>query len=473
MSEKPNILFINTDQQTYDAISAYDNAWIKTPNMDALVEQGTSFTRSYCTDPVCASARTSWYTGLFSSETGVTFNGGHLHEDIADIGQILNNGGYQAFHSGKWHVDGRDVKKSFKTLYYGNVRIGAGGGEYYDSMITNTALEFLTTYKGADPFYLQLGYINPHDVCEYGHAYEEKEIPDPIAQGILQASDLPPFPSNFDYDERETVLHRVMRRDDESVIHWPILQKARHFSELQWRYFAWALYRFVEKVDAEIGLVLSALEASSFKDNTLIIFTADHGEAAGRHQMFQKFSPYEESIRTPLIIASLGNSIPINKGSSTNALVSGLDLPATICDYANLALPEGTHGRSLKPLVESQTTPWRDFLYTEFNYWGRVLMNDQYKYVTEYKPKEVEDYIPPGPDNAEYGLEQLFDLKSDPLETHNLAEDAPHQDAKKIMSATLAEHERTLTRRPLLPGSPRNTVDKWGERLRQRWASFS
>ena len=93
MNKRPNILFINTDQHSWDAISAYGNPYLRTPNVDELHRNGTSFRRSFCTDPVCAAARSSWTTGLYTSETGVPFNGGYLHPEIPDLGQCFNAGG--------------------------------------------------------------------------------------------------------------------------------------------------------------------------------------------------------------------------------------------------------------------------------------------------------------------------------------------------------------------------------------------
>ena len=117
---RPNIIFINTDQQTYDCLSAFGNPFLNTPNMDSLVENGTTFVKSYSTDPVCAPARSSWATGLYSSETGVSANGCRMYDaSIPDTGQILNANGYNAYHTGKWHVPGRDVRKSFRCLYFG------------------------------------------------------------------------------------------------------------------------------------------------------------------------------------------------------------------------------------------------------------------------------------------------------------------------------------------------------------------
>ena len=326
MSARPNILFINTDQHTWDAISAYGNTWLRTPNIDRLHENGASFMRSYTTDPVCAPARASWITGRYASECGTPFNGGFLHDDIPDLGETLRAGGYNTFHCGKWHVDGRAAERGFNVLYLGRRRIGAGGAEFYDPASTHAALDFLTSYSDEKPFYLQVGFVNPHDVCEYLHNYEEKAIPGPLEQGVFAEDALPPLPTSFDYDERETVLQIVSRRTEAPLIHSAILNGIRDFGALEWRMFLRDYYRYVEKVDQEIGWVLSALERSRLRDNTLIIFSVDHGEAAGRHRMFQKFTLYEESVRVPFIVASCGERFGISKGSFDRVhLVSGVD----------------------------------------------------------------------------------------------------------------------------------------------------
>jgi arylsulfatase A-like enzyme len=307
-------------------------------------------------------------------------------------------------------------------------------------------------------------------VCEYGHNFEEKLIPDPVAQGILNADELPPLPANFHYDEPETMTHRVARRDDDCLIHWPILRRTRSWSELQWRSLAWNLYRLVEKVDAEIGMVLAALEATGHADDTLILFTADHGEAAGQHQMFQKFTLYEESARVPFIAACLGDGVELPKGGyDREHFISGVDVFPTVCDYAGVAPLPGLPGRSIRPLLEGDATAWRAHALVESNYWARAIITGRYKYVTEYRPRELEDYLPPGPGDAVLGLEQLFDLQHDPGETRNLAGDSGLTGVIADCRRRLAETERSLQRRPLRPGSPRTVVERWGSRLRQRW----
>lgn len=470
MNDRPNILFINTDQHTWDAISAYGNPYLNTPNIDLLHRNGTSFKKSYCSDPVCAAARSSWATGLYTSETGVPFNGGQLHPDISDIGQILRNHGYRAFHCGKWHVPGRNVRDSFEVLYYGKQNIGAGGAAYYDSASTHAVADFITNYDGKEPFYLQIGYIDPHDVCEYLHNHEEKHIPNPLEQGTLTEDDLPPLPENFNYDERETVLHRVCRRVDDALIHAPILKAVRNWDEFHWRYLRWNYYRFIEKVDAEIGRVLTILKQTPFCDNTVIIFSADHGEACGSHQMFQKFALYEESVRVPFIISCLGEGVAITKEHlDEKYFVSGVDLFPTVCDYASIDIPETCQGMSLRPLVEGKNIPWRQYAYIESNYWGRSIVTDKHKFITEYKPKEIEDFLPPGPDAEQLGRIQLFESTNDPYETVNLVDSPEHQDVINSCREKLLDQESQLNRREIVHQNPKRTIRNWGNRLREYW----
>ena len=215
--ERPNILFINTDQQTWNVVSAYGNPHVRTPHMDRLHRNGTSFMRSYCADPVCSASRASWMTGRYTSENGVCFNAGLMHEDIPDLGQILNRNGYDAVHCGKWHIGGRSVRDSFQNLYTGNRDIAAGGAEYYDRVSTHALIDFLDSRNSSQPFYLQIGLVNPHDICEYEHTHEFKAIPGPEAQGFSPDA-LPPLPENFDYDERETVVQQVFRRGKQPLL---------------------------------------------------------------------------------------------------------------------------------------------------------------------------------------------------------------------------------------------------------------
>lgn len=470
---KPNILFINTDQHNFDAISAYGNKWVETPNIDRLHANGISFTRSYCSDPVCAPTRASWMSGLYTSENGVPFNDGSLHDDITDLGELLSGGGYNTYQCGKWHVDGRDINRGFTDLYSGKRPIVASAGELYDAPSTHAAIDLLATYQDEKPWYLQIAYVNPHDICEVGHNYEHNDvrrIPGPLEQGVFTEEELPPVPGNYHYDTDETVLQIVSRRIDEPLIHGWQNRYLKHWSELQWRMHRWNYYRLIEKVDQEIGLLLAALEASPFKDNTLIIFSTDHGEAAGSHRMFQKFTLYEESVHVPFIVSSLGGSPSVPKNTfDREHFVSSVDLLPTVCDYAGVPAPAQVSGKSVRPLVENQEAGWRDHAYIESNYWGRAVIGERYKYVTEYIPVEDEDFVPPSADNRERGREQLFDLETDPFETRNLAGDAEMTDVVGRMRAELKRIESTIRRRKITEDGPQRTITRWGEKILEYW----
>ena len=473
MTARPNILFINTDQQAWDAVSGGGNPYLATPNLDRLRTQGLSFDRSYCTDPVCSPARASWMTGRYTSEAGVPSNGGWLHDDIPDLGQILTAAGYDACHAGKWHVPGRDVRESFRTLYFGKDAIGAGGADYYDPATTHAVLDFLAHHDPSQPFFLHVGYVNPHDICEFLHDHEHKSPPDPVESGLVVESDLPPLPASFSYDERETVVQRVFRRGSGPLIHPGIQQGVRDWDNRRWRYLLWNLYRFTEQVDQEIGLVLDALAASPMRDNTLILFSVDHGESAGRHHTFQKFTPYEESIRVPLVIASLGERLAVPKGTEDREhLVSGVDLLPTVCDYAGASVPPGCRGASLRPLVEGRNVPWRDAVYVESNVWGRVWVGPRWKYVAEYIPNDPEEPVPPRPDTHIRGLEQFFDLDHDPDERFNLADEPAHAPAVMRCRADLEGFERTLSSRRFNSGCGlcrHGLFDQWAVAVRTYW----
>jgi hypothetical protein len=168
VSARPNILFISTDQHRGDALSACVSPRVRTPSLDALHGRGVSFMRSCSPAPVCAP----------------------VHDSIPDLGQILTANGYAALHAGKWHVDGRPMEKSFRNIHCGGRRIQASAGEVYDPAITHSAISFLGSYRGHEPFFLAVEYVNPHDICEYIHYHETKSLPGPVGLGIEQLFDL-------------------------------------------------------------------------------------------------------------------------------------------------------------------------------------------------------------------------------------------------------------------------------------------
>jgi choline-sulfatase len=405
--DRPNILFINTDQQSLDTIAALGCEHVHTPNMDRLASSGVSFTHSYSADPVCSPARAAWFTGRPPAENGVVFNRYDIVEDMPDLGQWLGARGYEVVYTGKWHVPGRNVAESFQFI-----PAGSGIGETHDGSVSRAAQGFLQNRPaGERPFFLTVGLLQPHDICYWlwAHMPPCGDPPYPELEGKL-----PPLPENFEFDAREPEELATMFRTPEGPRAYTL-----KWSELHWRYYLWSYYRHVEMVDAEIGRILDGLEDSPHAANTVVIFSSDHGEGMGRHRVVTKSALYDGVAKVPLILSCPGR---IGAGVVEPRLASGLDLAPTICDYAGVEPLPKQRGLSLRPIVEGRDAPdWRDYVVVSSRVTGRGLRSERYKYIT-YAYSDVE---------------QLFDVQTDPWETKNLAFEPEMADA-------LASHRRML-----------------------------
>ncbi|MBN9307497.1 MULTISPECIES: sulfatase-like hydrolase/transferase [unclassified Devosia] len=474
MRRRPNIVLLTADQLSWNVRSGAGNRYVSTPAMDRIAGRGVTFQRAYASDPVCAPQRTSWMTGRYGSETGTPFNGGRLHPDIADLGAVLREGGYSTFHAGKWHVDGRPAATSFDVIFGGQREIAAGGAEIHDATIARTTAGFLASGALPEPFYLQAHFVNPHDVCEYLHRFESRNMPDLVAQEIVAEAELPPLPDNFDFDiAQETVAQIAARRVPGCYIHDGIRAAVAGWSELDWRTYIWRYYRYVEDVDRNIGLVLDALESSGVADDTILIFTADHGESCASHHMFQKFTLYDESARVPFVVSSLGSvALPRAGEVEDGVLVSAVDLFSTICDYAGVARPAGTHGMSLRGSVDSAGTAGREWAYMEVNFLGRGIVDSRFKYITEYVPEPERAALPPNGQRNVQGREQLYDLLQDPGETVNLAYDPQHSGIVVRMRQRLRETEARMSQRPLGDPGAIATAAEWSRQTLEQWRAL-
>ena len=474
MTRQPNIVLITTDQLSWNARSAAGNRYLSTPAMDRIAERGVSFERAYACDPVCAPQRTSWITGKFSSETGTPFNDGSLHADIPDLGAILRKGGYKTFHVGKWHVNGRQPADSFDVIFGGRREIAAGGADIHDATIARATANFLSSGSLPEPFYLQAHFVNPHDICEYLHRFESRRIPNLVEQGGIDEKDLPPLPDNFDFDyAQETVAQIAGRRVPGCYIHDDIRTALEAWSETDWRSYIWRYYRYIEDVDGHIGLVLDALESSGVADDTIVIFTSDHGESCASHRMFQKFTLYEESTRVPFIVAGFGATEMARAGElEQDVLVSTVDLFSTICDYAGVPTPDGTQGESLRNAVENRGTAGRDWAYMEVNLLSRGIVDHRFKYITEYVPNPDTPALPPNSQRNVQGREQLYDLLEDPGETVNLAYQPQLSGVIMLMRERLRDIESRMNQRPLSNAGAIATAEEWSRQTRQQWEAL-
>lgn len=419
----PNLIFIHTDQQHGRVLSAHGCKYVKTPHMDRLVSRGVSFHLSYSANPVCCPARAAWYTGRPGSENGVVANDDWpLLESIPDLGQWFSTRGYEAVYIGKWHVTGRPHHRSFTVLPGGHPI-----GQHGDGSIARAAVSFLSDYRGDKPFFLSIGFVQPHDICHwvFAHTAPLPELPFPAIE-----NELPPIWDNLGFDEREPESFRRRWRTGgawQQISQWP---------EFQWRYYRWSYFRHVEMVDAQIGRVLEALEDSPFAENTVVVFSSDHGDGMGGHKLWQKSYFYEEAAQVPLIVSWPGH---LAEGKQDKKhLVSGLDLAPTFCDLAGIDAPPKCRGRSLRPILEGRDVPWREFLVCEVAITGRMVRTPEYKLIT-YKGDQTD---------------QLFDMRTDPGEMHNLACDSQGQEIVADLKRRLAEWESQLEPAPLEEARP-------------------
>jgi arylsulfatase A-like enzyme len=431
---RPNILFIMTDQQRVDMMSCTGNPWLKTPAMDRLAACGTRFERAYATNPVCVPSRFSLQTGLMPSAIGMGRNEDSPQATVTDamveesLGNLFQKAGYETVYGGKVHLPNR--MNNLRNIGYRNLTADSR------RQLAQACAEFL---KGehTKPFLLFASFINPHDICYMGiNAYQRslgqgvtKNVDSQTCEAILdrarQSGDLaafvrdrcPPLPANHGIPDREP---ECITRNYTELHPFRTFLRTK-WGDDEWRLHRWAYCRLTEMVDAEIGVVLDALRDTGLEDSTLIVFTSDHGDMDSAHKLEHKSILYQEALNIPFVMSYPGR-IPAGAVDRTHFVSNGLDLLPTLCDYAGIEPPAGRPGRSLRPLAEGKNVEqWRDFIASESQN-GRMVRTERFKYCLY--------------DSGTH-REQLTDLKHDPGEMKNLAEDPAFRD-------TLEQHRQLL-----------------------------
>jgi len=422
-TNRPNVVFIIVDQLLADAMSCQmGSQYLHTPTMNSLAQHGQSFTRAYSANPLCMPSRNSMFTGRYPHETKVTKNDWiKLNPaNFSNMGDYFGKAGYCTAYFGKRHLCFA-VDKSFQVAGPEPTK------ENHDIQTLAAATEFLSK-KPQQPFLLVVSFINPHNVCELARS---ENLPDG-AIGKAPAPELcPPVPANLAPQLNEPDTMTIMRKAYQDSPLFPV----GNFTQDNWRQLRWGYYRLIEKVDAQIGTLLASLRRDGLDDNTVIVFTSDHGECAGAHSFNQKTVLYEESARVPLIISFPGH---IKSGTCDKLVNTGIDLLPTFLDFAGAPAPAKLTGRSLRPLALGEAvTGWRDCVVVENDMeqgrstgdieavaQGRMIRTERYKYcIYDHGQRR----------------ESLVDLQTDPGETRNLA---GNPDYRKI----LLEHRALLAR---------------------------
>ncbi len=436
---RPNILLIMSDEHNANLLGCYGNKLVQTPVLDDLAGRGILFENCYCNSPLCVPSRLSFTSGKYSSRVGAWSNSSMLPtENYPSLAGIMNASGYESFLCGKMHYDryrryglkriggfinrnvmkgtGRRRKADDLEPQPGNSRHidNFGTGESFvlkhDRQVTAGTLEFLKNRKSTDkPFFLVTGYIAPHYPLivpkEYWAPYKGK-VPMPvIPEGHLESQ-----PRNYKHLRIGTNTEGL---PDETV------RKGREF-----------YYGLCQWMDEQVGKVLKTLAESEFADDTIVIYTSDHGENMGEHGLWWKLCMYEHSVHVPLII-----SWPKRwKGDQRRTEVCSLvDLAQTIAELVEVEVGEDWDGDSMVAWMDDGRGKWKDFAVSEYYAThiasGFVMIRaGRYKYVYHTRA------------DAEHGPQrELYDLQTDLGEFNNLAGQAKHKNRIAKMHDKLVE----------------------------------
>jgi len=448
-AENPNIVLIICDQMVIDAVSAYNNHyshsaylahWIDTPNMDRMVTNGYSFMQSYSAHPVCSPDRACIFTGRASMENGVIANNIGIAQNIPNMGQwFQDNTAYRRYYCGKWHAGGQwnspNVTGSRKIPGFDTIPV-AGQGVNMDPQISDSVSAFLKNYNEADPFLVVAGFMHPHDICYW--MIEDKHV---AKKNEFNLS-LPPLPPNND-----TLYPDLWANTPQ-----------KSYSDIEWQNYLYDYCRQVELLDAELGSILDAVDTRADAENTIVIFTSDHGEGAGRFSCVQKNSALQNDSLVPLIFYAPGSRFQKNVQDNTH-LASALDIMPTVCDLAGIAAPPNMRGNSLKGIIEGDPpASWRDFIYSDYGTTGRMICTSQHKYAYRYEYTGNVDlsyklksngtnsqWINGGADLfVQYSGGCLFDLQNDPWEMNNLYGNSQYASIQTDLDQQLRDFQNTL-----------------------------
>ncbi len=427
---KPNILFIITDQQSATMMSCASNKWLKTPALDSLMKAGMRFEKAYATNPVCMPSRFSLFTGHYPSAISLRENGqGQGTERFVPLamGHAFKAAGYRAVYGGKVHLSGK----------LANIT-ACGFDQLTRDQRDGLAKECAAFLKQPQdrPFLLVASFINPHDICYQAivaHAQrsgsrrgneavrvmqEAEKAPQGVTEEQFYKTLCPPLPDNYEPTEGEPKGVAAGLKDRAFK---PWIRE--NWGENQWRRHRWAYCRLTERVDRQIGVVLEALRAAKLADNTIVIFTSDHGDMDASHRMEHKSWTYEQAARIPLMIQYPGVTRP-GHVDAQHLVSNGLDLLPTLCDLAGVKPPPDLPGRSLKPLLGGEKpSSWRSCLMIETQF-SHGVTDGRYKYTL---------FDAAGPE------ELLCDLQTDPGEMKNLAAKKEYSDVLRRMRKALAE----------------------------------
>jgi len=435
-AEKPNVLFLFSDDQSYETIRAHGHTDIDTPNLDRLAKRGTSFTHAYNMGAwhgaVCVASRSMLMTGRTVWRARTNENRQKADVEAGSFWpQRMAAQGYETYFSGKWHVQA-DVDKAFDHVANkrpgmpGDVKEGYNrplpgqpdpwspsdpklggfwkGGKHWSEVLGDDGVGFLEKAAKSDkPFFMALHFNAPHDPRQSPQAYVDRY---PLDRIKVPESFLPEYP-----EKEEIGAGKGLR--DEKLAPFPRDEHAVKVNRQEY-------YAIITHMDTQVGRILDALEKSGKADSTWIIFTSDHGLACGHHGLMGKQNMYEHSLRVPFIITGPG----VKAGAKIDSPIHLQDAMATALDLAG-ADREGIEFQSVRPLLAGEKGGL-DAVYAAYTDTQRAVIHDGWKLMLYPKAR----------------VTKFYHLTEDPQEMNDLAADPAMADRKKVLFAKFRELQK-------------------------------
>lgn len=447
MPKKPNIIFIISDQHRFDWMGCAGTPFVETPNMDRMAAEGTRFTNCYCNAPLCGPSRMAMMAGRHPYSLGVYINEHSLSSDVPTMAHALARGGYETVLCGRMHFNGPDQRHGYEKRLVGDITRSYAGGPHtpfpgelqrsnqggmviietagvrdtpllrYDEAVTEGCEQFLSDRAKSNedrPLFMTVGWYGPHNpYCG------PQDLYDAALEKMKECGD-EPIPL------------------EEGVHPWATkcnaIDKYRDVTPEQMRNARAGYAAAVGVIDRRLGRVIEA--AKSLPGETIVIYTSDHGEAAGDRGMWTKGTFYENSSHVPMLWMQLNKDTvtqPVPAGAEVKATMSLIDLPSTLADVAGAPALPRQDGESIKPLLDNPSaqddTHWQErpiladfmlqFAGTTMMPPMRMVRKGKYKY----------NYF------DTYDRPQLFDIEADPTESNDLATDPAYADLIAEMRA--------------------------------------
>ncbi|TLX78147.1 sulfatase [Labilibacter sediminis] len=481
--EKPNILFIMSDDHTSQAISAYCHALseiFQTPNIDRIADEGMLFNNCFVTNSICTPSRATILTGQYSQHNGVYTLKDPLVPEHNNIAKILQKEGYKTGVIGKWHLKSEPTGFDYYNVLSGQGRYknpmlkekgewqkegkpfvkcrGVKHKGYSTDVVGQLALDFLKEYNKKEPFMLMCHFKAPHrpwtPAKRFENMFDGVSIPEPASL----------YEDHSERSEWATQTYNTISRDLKRM-DLGVKSKEDTLSGIERTRWAYQIYmkRYLAccaAVDENVGKLLDFLEESGLSQNTIVVYTGDQGFFLGEHGWFDKRLMMEETLKMPLLV-----KYPevVKTGSVSDELVSNVDFAPTLLDYAGVNVPEDMDGKSMKRLLSGKKDRhWRDAFY--YRYWMHLadhgipahygIRTDRYKLVFYYgrglgMSGTDSDRIDPfnrdsGPIVPTKPEWELYDLKKDPNEMNNLYGNPKYTRKIQQLKEQLLELKREL-----------------------------